>query len=142
MGGRSIIYLIAFRDGATWFITGWEILCDKKAEPIAMVLGMILESCPSPCVLGSDNGREFRGDLCWNTSTQFGIRTWYSLPIHLNATERVNDSGKLWKPQPATLMTKQQSRISFTMTILFGNTAPWKSQHKLTAMGSASSQEN
>jgi transposase InsO family protein len=78
MSGRSIICLIAFIDDASRFITGWETVSDKKGETTARVLRRILESDPSPCVLGSDNGREFRGDMFRNVLAQFGIRTWYS----------------------------------------------------------------
>jgi hypothetical protein len=37
MGGRSIIYLMAFMDAAR-FINGWEMLVDKKTETTARVL--------------------------------------------------------------------------------------------------------
>jgi transposase InsO family protein len=67
-------------DDAKRFITGWEMLFDKKGEAKGRVFRRIRESGPSPCVLGSDNGREFRGDLFLNVLTQFGIRTWYIRP--------------------------------------------------------------
>jgi hypothetical protein len=46
MGGRSIIYLIAFMDDATRFITGLKMLFDKKAEITARVLQRVLEGVP------------------------------------------------------------------------------------------------
>jgi hypothetical protein len=70
-----------------------KMLFDKQTETRARVLRRILESGPSPCVLGSDNDREFRGDQFLNVLTEFALGIVN--PIHLNTTDKLNDFGRL-----------------------------------------------
>jgi transposase InsO family protein len=80
-GGRTITYMIAFMDDATRFIVGWELIADKTAATCAAVLARILNATGlRPCVLGSDNGGEFKGDIFVNLLEQRGIRPWYTEP--------------------------------------------------------------
>jgi hypothetical protein len=56
--------MIAFMDDTTRFIVGWELLADKTAATCARFVARILNATRlRPCVLGSDNGEEFKGDI-------------------------------------------------------------------------------
>jgi transposase InsO family protein len=72
--------MIAFMDDATRFIVGWALIPDKTAATCAGVLAGILGTDIRPCVLGSDNGGEFKGDIFLHLLEQAGIATWYTRP--------------------------------------------------------------
>lgn len=79
-GSRLVIYMIAFMDDATRAITGWDIISDKHATTTARVLESVLQSQPRPCILGTDNGGEFRATIFVNVLTRYGVKTWYGDP--------------------------------------------------------------
>jgi transposase InsO family protein len=80
-GGRTVTYMIALMDDATRFIVGWDLITDKTAVTCAAVLVRILNATAlRPCVLGSDNGGEFKGDIFVNLLEQRGILPWYTVP--------------------------------------------------------------
>jgi transposase InsO family protein len=73
--------MIAFMDDATRFIVGWDLITDKTAATCAAVLARILKATGlRPCVLGSDNGGEFKGDIFVTLLQQRGIIPWYTRP--------------------------------------------------------------
>jgi hypothetical protein len=59
--GRRIVYLIAFLDDASRFTMHHRLIFNKTAEICSAILLEALELWGPPCVLGSDNGREFVG---------------------------------------------------------------------------------
>jgi putative transposase len=68
-------------DDATRFIVGWGLITDKTAATCAAVLARILNATRlRPCVLGSDNGGEFKGDIFVTLLQQRGIIPWYTTP--------------------------------------------------------------
>jgi transposase InsO family protein len=91
--------MIAFMDDATRFIVGWALIPDKTAATCASVLAGILGTDTRPCVLGSDNGGEFKGDIFLHLLEQSGIATWYTRPYTLQQNGKIE---RFWQTMENT----------------------------------------
>jgi transposase InsO family protein len=79
-GGASMIHLIAFLDDASRFIMHYRLIPDKRSEKCAAVLADALQMWAPPCLLGSDNGGEFRGAAFTSLLRQYGATAWRTAP--------------------------------------------------------------
>jgi hypothetical protein len=79
-GNTHILYMIAFMDDASRFITGYSLLRGKTAQTTAEALREVLRIGMVPAVLGSDNGGEFRGRMFTDLLIEYQIKPWYGQP--------------------------------------------------------------